>query len=165
VLSWRPILAADVVRFKDVDACVRYDVSVKVFNQSGATLRLRVEQPQSAFFTTDAPRGPISLAPGLAMRIRVSFSCQVCPPARPARQPCARAADGSTVLCVQSKDAAATHHDCILLVTEKGRIELPIYAFPPRADVRLSSNFSDLGTTVVGNSVATYVELRNEGKR
>jgi hypothetical protein len=129
------------VEFRNVVPGPVYVMSLYIQNISTASQRIQFKGLSSrAFNLRDLPPGAV--APGLDTVVEIEF----------------QVAESS------SAEAPRAYHDRLIVSSDTETIEIPLRAYAP-APMLEFDGFLNLGTVVLGDTVAKYVDIVNVGRR
>jgi len=124
------------VQFTDVEAGVPHSTILTVKNVDKRARTVKILNPATRFFTLQPHQPTLKLAPGLETALEVSF------------------------LSGEERN----HHDALIVQTEDEKIEIPLHALAPKANVVVDANL-DLGVVVADKPVSRTVTVYNTGLR
>ena len=127
------------VEFRNVVPGPVYVMSLYIQNISKSPQRIQFKGLSSrAFNLRDLPPGAV--APGLDTVVEIEFQV------------------------AESQGAPASYHDKLIVSSSSETIEIPLRAFAPAPQLEFDG-FLNLGTVVLGDTVAKYVDITNVGRR
>lgn len=121
------------IEFQGISKGPQYVITVTIQNADKIPHRVRIDPPSSENFNVDTVN-TTNISPGLDMKVDVTF-------------------------CTDNNDDC---HDAFSVVYEENIIEIPLHAYFPHPQLEFTS-FIDFDRVVLGNSVSSIIEFRNEG--
>jgi hypothetical protein len=122
-----------VVEFHGIETGTLYVMTLTVQNTGNTVRRVRFQAPKTSAFRIKQQPAP-GLAPGLDTTVDVEFFAE----------------------------SEEDFHDKLIVTSGTHAIEVPLHAFAPAPKV-VFDGFVDLGLCVAGQSMARYIEFKNEG--
>lgn len=141
------------IAFKDIRPDMRYIQTLTVTNLSPSVRRIRCVPPSSAQFTLRDFRNDIAIAPGLPVAIEVEFFTNAVTDS---------SANAGQRESGHRENLSRDHTDTMIIITEDLRLEVPLSATSPCAEISFDSQV-DFGIVATKRPHHKELVLNNSG--